>query len=59
VVPAGGLDEVVVDERLMKQLKEIVQFEKARYVTTMRWYMFDVSLGTGRYCLDNGDLVRG
>ena len=42
MVPAGGLDEVVVEERLMKQLKEIVQFEKARYVTMIRCYMYDV-----------------
>ena len=40
MVPAGGLDEVVVEERLMKQLKEIVQFEKARYVTMIRCYMY-------------------
>ena len=42
MVPAGGLDEVVVEEKLMKQLKEIVQFEKARYVTLIRCYMYDV-----------------
>jgi len=42
VVPAGGLDEVVVEERLMKQLREIVQFEKARYATMIRWYIYDV-----------------
>ena len=32
VVPAAGLDEVVVEESIMKQLKQIVQFEKARFV---------------------------
>ncbi|XP_065889621.1 uncharacterized protein [Dysidea avara] len=37
VVPAGGLDEVVVEERLMKQLKEIVQFEKARSILFGQW----------------------
>ena len=30
VVPEAGLDEVIVEESTMKQLKEIVQFEKAR-----------------------------
>ena len=30
VVPTAGLDEVVVEESVMKQLKQIVQFEKAR-----------------------------
>ena len=30
VVPVGGLDEVVVEDKLMEQLREIVQFEKAR-----------------------------
>ena len=29
-VPAHGLDKVIVSEKLMKSLKEIVQFEKAR-----------------------------
>jgi len=42
VVPAGGLDEVVVEEKLMLQLREIVQFEKARYVTIIRCYIYDV-----------------
>ena len=32
VVPVAGLDEVVVEESIMKQLKQIVQFEKARSV---------------------------
>ena len=32
VVPAAGLDEIIVDEGVMRQLKEIVQFEKARCV---------------------------
>ena len=31
VVPVAGLDEVIVEDDVMKQLKEIVQFEKARY----------------------------
>lgn len=31
VVPNAGLDEVVVEDSIMKQLKQIVQFEKARY----------------------------
>ena len=31
VVPVAGLDEVIVEEAVMKQLREIVQFEKARY----------------------------
>ena len=30
VVPNKGLDKVIVSEQLMKNLKEIVQFEKAR-----------------------------
>lgn len=30
VVPNAGLDEVVVEEPVMKQLMQIVQFEKAR-----------------------------
>ena len=30
VIPVGGLDEIIVDDKLMVQLKEIVQFEKAR-----------------------------
>lgn len=37
VVPVGGLDEVVVEEKLMKQLREIVQFEKARSVLFGQW----------------------
>ena len=32
VVPVAGLDEVIVEDSIMKQLKEIVQFEKARYI---------------------------
>lgn len=31
VVPIAGLDEVIVEDDVMTQLKEIVQFEKARY----------------------------
>ena len=31
VIPSAGLDEVVLQERLTRQLKEIVQFEKARW----------------------------
>ena len=30
VVPNAGLNEVVVEDSVMKQLKQIVQFEKAR-----------------------------
>ena len=30
VIPVGGLDEVILDDKLMEQLKEIVQYEKAR-----------------------------
>lgn len=30
VVPSVGLNEVIVEESIMKQLKQIVQFEKAR-----------------------------
>ena len=32
LVPSKGLDKVIVSESVMKSLKEIVQFEKARYV---------------------------
>ena len=32
VIPNAGLNEVVVEESIMKQLKQIVQFEKARFV---------------------------
>ena len=31
VVPVAGLDEVIVEEPVMKQLREVVQFEKARW----------------------------
>lgn len=31
VVPSAGLDEIIVEEAVMKQLQQIVQFEKARY----------------------------
>ena len=30
VIPSSGLDKVIVNEELMKSLREIVQFEKAR-----------------------------
>ena len=30
VIPVGGLDEVILGDKLMEQLKEIVQYEKAR-----------------------------
>ena len=30
VVPTAGVDEIVVVDSVMKQIKEIVQFEKAR-----------------------------
>ncbi len=32
MVPAAGLDEIIVEDDIMRQLKEIVQFEKARCV---------------------------
>ena len=32
VVPSAGLDKVIVSDELARSLKEIVQFEKARYV---------------------------
>ena len=32
LVPSKGLDKVIVSDSVMKSLKEIVQFEKARYV---------------------------
>lgn len=32
VIPLSGLDEVIVEEGVMRQLNEIVQFEKASYV---------------------------
>ena len=35
VIPSAGLDEVVVEEDIMKQLKQIVQFEKARSVDVL------------------------
>ncbi|XP_019854420.1 PREDICTED: uncharacterized protein LOC105313451 [Amphimedon queenslandica] len=37
VVPNKGLDKVIVSEQLMKNLKEIVQFEKARSVLFGQW----------------------
>ena len=30
VVPVSGLDEVIVEDSIMKVLQQIVQFEKAR-----------------------------
>ena len=58
VVPVAGLDEVIVEEPVMKQLREIVQFEKARY-----WILFPCqllidtsSLCTGLCCLVSGAL---
>ena len=33
VVPSAGLDKVIVSDELARSLKEIVQFEKARYVS--------------------------
>ena len=35
VVPKAGLDKVIVPDDLARSLKEIVQFEKARYVLYM------------------------
>ena len=32
VIPTAGLDEVIVEDSIAKQLKEIVQYEKARWV---------------------------
>ena len=37
VVPEAGLDEVIVEDKIMKQLREIVQFEKARSVLFGQW----------------------
>ena len=37
VLPSSGLDKVVVEEKLMKTLREIVQFEKARSVLFGQW----------------------
>ena len=37
VVPDCGLDEVIVEESIMRQLREIVQFEKARAVLFGQW----------------------
>ncbi len=37
VVPNAGLDEIIVEDDVMRQLKEIVQFEKARYVGVRGW----------------------
>ena len=33
MVPSAGLDRVVVTDALIKSLREIVQFEKARLVS--------------------------
>ena len=35
VVPKAGLDKIIVPDDLARSLKEIVQFEKARYVLYM------------------------
>ena len=32
VIPTAGLDEVIVNDSVAKELKEIVQYEKARYI---------------------------
>ena len=37
MLPTSGLDKVVVEEKLMKTLREIVQFEKARSVLFGQW----------------------
>ena len=59
VVPASGLDEVVLEESIMKQLKQIVQFEKARSVLNLYSSICDMHLFTllGQYCLGSGGLL--
>ena len=37
MLPSSGLDKVVVEEKLIKTLREIVQFEKARSVLFGQW----------------------
>ena len=60
VVPAAGLDEVIVEETVMKQLREIVQFEKARYLTWINLSPYKsyccFFFYTEQFCLDSGDL---
>ena len=36
VVPLCGLDKIIVPDDLLKTLREIVQFEKARHVAMVR-----------------------
>ena len=43
VVPHSGLDEVIAEDSILRQLREIVQFEKARFVI-MTMYSY--------FCLD-------
>ena len=60
VVPSAGLDEVVVEESIMKQLKQIVQFEKARSVLSCLLFaakgLNAVYDPVEPYCLGSGDL---
>ena len=37
MLPTSGLDKMVVEDKLMKTLREIVQFEKARSVLFGQW----------------------
>ena len=48
MVPNAGLDEIIVEDDVMRQLKEIVQFEKARYVCVCVW------VGWGCVCVGEG-----
>ena len=43
VVPHSGLDEVIAEDSILRQLWEIVQFEKARFVimTMYSYFCFD------------------
>ena len=59
VVPNKGLDKVIVSEQLMKNLKEIVQFEKARSLLLILLDINNEFIGiAGQYYLDSGGLVR-
>ena len=59
VVPNKGLDKVIVSEQLMKNLKEIVQFEKARSLLLILLDINNELIGiAGQYYLDSGGLVR-
>ena len=35
VIPSNGLDKVIVNDNIARNLREIVQFEKARYTCTL------------------------